>query len=66
MDKADVVNKLRDAVEKTEGHSARKWAAAHGVSSAYVSDVMLGKRDPGPAILVALGLYRYVDFRKIP
>lgn len=37
--------------------SQKAWAAAHGLSAAYVSDVLRGK-PPGDAILAALGLVR--------
>jgi hypothetical protein len=45
---------LRKACEKAG--SLRAWARSRGVSPAYVSDVLLGQRAPGPAILEALGL----------
>jgi hypothetical protein len=38
--------------------SQRAWADLHNVSEAYVSDVLLGRRDPGEAICKALGLRR--------
>lgn len=43
--------------------SAKAWATQAGVSEAYVSDVRLGRRDPGPAVLDALGLERVVQYR---
>jgi len=38
--------------------SQRAWALAHQVSVQYLSDVLLGRRPPGPSILAALGLRR--------
>lgn len=38
------------------GLSARKYGEGLGVSQQYVSDVLAGKRLPGPALLNPLGL----------
>jgi DNA-binding transcriptional regulator YdaS (Cro superfamily) len=43
--------------------TAKAWAVQAGVSEAYVSDIRLGRRDPGPAVLAALGLERVVRYR---
>lgn len=43
-----------------EAGSQRAWAKAIGVTPPYVHDVLLGRREPGPAILRALGLERVV------
>lgn len=51
---------LELAIEK-EG-SAKNFAFRVGLSEAYVSDVRLGRRPFGPAILLALGLVRVVTF----
>lgn len=40
------------------------WAKKHGVAAAYVSDVINGRREPGKAILDALGLERIVTYRR--
>lgn len=41
--------------------SQRAYAKAAGVSAAYVSDILLGRRNPGPAIAKHHGLtYRVV------
>jgi len=45
--------------------SARAWAASIGVSGVYVADVLAGRRDPGPAILRALGVERVVSYRRV-
>jgi hypothetical protein len=45
---------LRVACKKAGG--LRAWSRQHGVSAAYVSDVLLDRRTPGPAILDAFGL----------
>jgi hypothetical protein len=62
MTAEEVRTMLRDACRKA-GTSAA-WAAKHGISQAYVSDAMNGRRDPGPAILKALGLTSETQYRK--
>lgn len=42
--------------------SAKAWALQAGISEAYVSDVRLGRRQPGILILLALGLVRVVSY----
>ncbi len=59
----DPLRALERAVRKAG--SARAWAVQAGVSEAYVSDVRLGRRDPGPAVLAALGLERVVRYRPV-
>lgn len=54
MTEDDVRALLHKATEKAGG--VRAWARAHNLSAAYVSDVRLGRRSLGPAILAALGL----------
>ena len=53
---------LRRECDKAGNQAA--WAKAHGVSPAYVSDVLVGRREPGDAILRALGLERVVTYRR--
>ncbi len=42
----------------------QKFAAFLGVSGAYLSDVMQGKREPGESILKPLGYEKVVSYRK--
>lgn len=65
LDLLGVLAALRRACHAAGGQ--RAWAAAHGVSEQYVCDVLAARRDPGPAILRALGLVkavRYVNARR--
>ena len=41
----------------------RQVAEALNISPSYLSDILLGKREPGPTVLAALGLVRHVDYR---
>jgi hypothetical protein len=45
-----------------EAGSQQAWAALHGLSAPYVSDVLGGKRAPADAILGALGLQKVVIY----
>ena len=61
----DVCATLRRACQAAGGQTA--WAQANSVSPQYVCDVLNARRDPGDAILAALGLrriVRYVEARK--
>lgn len=58
----DVVARLREAT--LLAGSQRAWARAHGVSAAYVSDVLSGRRDPGESILRPLGLATVVRYSR--
>ena len=63
---ADTVRALvRAECDKAGG--VRKLAGKIGLSPAYVSDVTLGRREPGPSILEVLGLEKVVvtTYRKV-
>jgi DNA-binding transcriptional regulator YdaS (Cro superfamily) len=49
-----VVSQLRAAA--SAAGSQRAYAESIGVSEAYLSDVLAGRRAPGPKVLAALGL----------
>lgn len=53
---------LRDEIEKVG--TQKDFAGKHGLSPAYISDTLTGRRDPSPAILDALGFERIVIYRK--
>lgn len=57
-----VVALLRRQCGAEGGQAA--WAKAHGVSPAYVNDTLQRRRDPGGAILRALGLVRVVTYKR--
>lgn len=43
---------------------ARAWAKAHGISEAYLSDYLRGRRGAGEKIASAMGLVRVVTYRE--
>lgn len=63
MTLVQVLDLLRRDCAKLGGQAA--WAAAHGVSPAYVSDVLNGRREPGESILRALRLERAVTYKRV-
>lgn len=56
----DVLNRLRTFIgDCTQKSAARKL----NVSQQYLTDVLNGNREPGPLILVGLGIERVVTYR---
>jgi transcriptional regulator with XRE-family HTH domain len=58
------INPLDTLQRRCDGRPLNEAAADLGVSSQYLSDVLHGRREPGPKILNALGLERVVTYRK--
>lgn len=58
-----VLDRLRSAIQ-TAG-SQHAWARQHGISAAYVSDVLNGRRELGKKILEALRIERVVIYREM-
>lgn len=44
----------------------QQFAQEHGVSAQHVSDILSGRRDPGPRVLAILGLTRVITYRRTP
>lgn len=61
LDWNDVISRLMNACHAEGGQSA--WAKKHGVSAAYVSDVLKSRRLPGDKITEALGLEKALLWR---
>lgn len=59
----DTINPSQ-ALKHATGNSQAQWAREHGISPGYVNDVLNGRREPGKAILEALGLERVVSYRE--
>ncbi|WHQ72052.1 hypothetical protein [Methylorubrum extorquens] len=59
----DPLRELEEAIRRAG--SARAFAEAAGLSQAYVSDVRLGRRAPGAAVLQVLGLERRVSYAPV-
>lgn len=63
LDSLEVCQRLSVACSKAGGQKA--WAQTVGVSPSYVNDVLNARREPGQAILDALGLVRVVRYRAL-
>ena len=57
---AEVFGAIRTACRAAGSQSA--WAVSIGITPQYLSDVLNCRRDPGKAILSALGLRRVVAY----
>ena len=57
----DMADPLKMLKARMAGRSLRSVAREIPCSAAYLSDIMLGKRTPGPRVLDYLGLKREVD-----
>ena len=63
MNLQEVIERLRRACRQAGGQN--HWARRHGLSQAYVSDVLTGKKPPGPRLLAALGLRLVTTYRPV-
>ena len=61
METTQVIKLLR---QRQGDGSQRSLAAKLGISDVYLSDVLTGKRTPGPKILRALGLQQRIVYSK--
>jgi len=60
MDRWGFYAVLRKAITDAGGQSA--WAKHAGLTPSYVHDVLVGRRDPGPAVLGALKIRKIVSY----
>ena len=59
----DLIALLRRRIKE---HGQQKlFAAAHGMSAQYVTDVLRGRREPGEKMLGALGLRKVVTYEEV-
>jgi transcriptional regulator with XRE-family HTH domain len=58
----DLIALLRRRIK--ECGSQKLFAAVAGISEQYVSDVLRGRREPGDAILSALGLQKAIYYEQ--
>lgn len=58
----NVLTELNKAIDKAGNQVS--FARANDISTAYVNDVVRGRKEPGDKILSALGLERVITYRK--
>jgi hypothetical protein len=61
MTEEQVKQLLRDECRKAGSQAA--WAKAHGISLAYVNEVLRIDKPPGPLLLAALGIEK--SYRRV-
>lgn len=59
---SEIYAELRTRIEAAGSQKA--WAQQAGISGAYLNDVLMARRDPGPKILAALGYVRRVTYHR--
>ena len=62
MNATDLLAQLRKACEADGSQAA--WAERAGLAAPYISDVLRGRREPGPSLCEALGFERVVLYRR--
>ena len=60
MTTTNVRQLLRRACRDAGGQAA--WARRYRVSSPYITDILYGRRSPGPKVLRALGLRAVITY----
>lgn len=63
MTKEQLIKILRKRVDSAG--TAYKVAASLEVTDSHLSDVLSGRREPGPSLLRGLGLYRVVTYKAV-
>lgn len=61
LDSIEVCRRLSAAVKKAGSQKA--FAEKHGISTAYLCDVLNARREPGPSVLEAIGLMKVTRYR---
>ncbi len=59
----EMLGRLRQACEEAGSH--RQWAIARGIDPIRVTQALVRREAPAPAILQALGLERVTVYRKV-
>ena len=67
MTEGEFINEFRRVFDwnGSERMTAKAWAAEHGFSESYLSDVLRGKRGVSDRMAEALGYQRIVSFVKV-
>lgn len=61
LDSLEVCRRLSAACAKAGSQKA--FAEKHGISTAYLCDVLNARREPGPSVLDAIGLVKVTRYR---
>ena len=63
--KLDDVYDLIDRLIRDKYGNQATFSRCSGLSSAYVSDVVNRRKEPGPAMLKAIGVEKVVSYREV-
>ncbi len=63
MTKEQIIEVLKSEVQRLGSQKA--LAAKMGISLPYLSDIIQGRREPGPKVLAYLGLERQITYVKV-
>lgn len=63
MTREQVIERIRTRVQKYD--TAREAAQALNVYPSQISEVITGRRDPGPQLLESMGIERIVSYREV-
>jgi transcriptional regulator with XRE-family HTH domain len=64
MDANELVLRIQE-IMSDRGWTQKQFAEYHGISEAYLSDILRGKRDPGATLLRKMGLRRVVLYELV-
>lgn len=65
MKREELLTEILVYIAKNHGGKQNRFADSIGVSCAYVSDIVNGKKEPSKKILELIGVVRTVTYKKI-
>lgn len=63
MDKQELIAYIKSIIDSKYSGLQVGFAQDHGLSAAYVNDVLRGRREPGKKILDAVGVERITTYK---
>lgn len=63
MDLEQLIIFIEKTIATHYGGSQKEFAKAHGISAAYVNDILNRRKEPGKKILDAVGVEKVVTYR---
>jgi transcriptional regulator with XRE-family HTH domain len=65
MDRDDLIAHIRLIINERHGGLQSDFAQNNKISSAYINDILQGRREPGQKVLDAIGFEKVVTYQKI-
>lgn len=63
MNKQEFISYIQSKIDSEYAGSQAAFARDHGMSAAYLNDVLNGRREPGQKVLDAVGAEKIVSYR---